>query len=73
MCLLKLKKVENPVRTKSNSCTENKKTNSPFKESVNFSQFFLIDTDGSWRSRVNEARSVEDKELLISTGFNISS
>ena len=35
--------------------------------------FFLIDTDGSRRSRVNEARSAEDKELLISTGFNISS
>ena len=29
--------------------------------------FFLIDTDGSWRSRVNEARSAEEKELLIST------
>ena len=28
---------------------------------------FLIDTDGSWRRRVNEARSSEEKELLIST------
>ena len=31
--------------------------------------FFLIDTDGSRRSRVNEARSAEEKELLISTGL----
>ena len=29
--------------------------------------FFLIDTDGSRPSRVNEARSAEEKELLIST------
>ena len=29
--------------------------------------FFLIDTDGSRRSRFNEARSAEEKELLIST------
>ena len=29
--------------------------------------FFLIDTDGSRRSRSNEARSAEEKELLIST------
>ena len=28
---------------------------------------FLIDTDGSWRRRVNEALSAEEKELLIST------
>ena len=28
---------------------------------------FLLDTDGSQRSRVNEARSAEKKELLIST------
>ena len=29
--------------------------------------FFLIDTDGSRRSRVNGTRSAEEKELLIST------
>ena len=29
--------------------------------------FFLIDTGGSRRSRVNEARSAEEKELLIPT------
>ena len=29
--------------------------------------FFLIGTDGWWRSRVNETRSAEEKELLIST------
>ena len=29
--------------------------------------FFLIDTDGSRRSRFNEARSAEEKKLLIST------
>ena len=29
--------------------------------------FFLIDTDGSRRSRVTEVRNAEEKELLIST------
>ena len=29
--------------------------------------FFLTDTDGPRRSRVNEARSADEKELLMST------
>ena len=31
--------------------------------------FFLIDTDGWRRSRINEAQGAEEKELLISTGL----
>ena len=31
--------------------------------------FFLIDTDGSRRSRVNEAQSAEEKKILLGAFF----
>ena len=69
---LKKKKVESPLRKAIPALKTRKPTYRLRHQSIPVN-FFLIDTDGSRRSRVNEARSAEDKELLISTGFNISS
>ena len=66
------KKVESPLRKAIPALKTSKPTYRLRHQSIPV-HFFLFDTDGSRRSRVNEARSAEDKELLISTGFNISS
>ena len=62
MCLLKLKKVENPVRKAIPALKIRKPTHRLRHQSIPVN-FIRIDTDGSRRSRVNEARSAEDKEL----------